>query len=472
MGTIHQVPPESSAQPPDGTPPRPERYRPGWGDLLGTLAILATVAPVGLWLLNHGLPVPLGMKTTVGMLGLLCSLIATQLMLLLVILLARIPWVERAWGHDRLARQHRWIGFASFWFMMGHIVAQTLERVSRDWSTAWQRTYEIYIVEPWMLAATVGTVLILGVMITSMRWARRRLRFESWHLLHLYTYLGLIFILPHMLVTGPEFHAQWARTCLWAEYILAAACILLFRLGLPLYRSLYHRLRVEQVSTEAPGVVSVSLTGRRLDRLHAKSGQFFIWRFMDGPGWTRGHPYALSAAPQRDRLRISIRESGDGSARAVTLQPGTRALIEGPYGTMTARQRRWPKMLLIAAGIGITPLRALLEDTPYDPGEATLFYRFSSEADRLFTTELHELATRRGVELVLLPGVRGPDGSWLPADYGAQPDEIPVLRHTVPDLVCRDIYVCGPPPWASAVHATLRRAGVHEEDIHTEVFAW
>jgi predicted ferric reductase len=412
------------------------------------------------------------MKSTVGMLGLLSSLVATQLMLLLVVLMARIPWVEHAWGHDLLARRHRWIGFASFWFMLGHLVAQTVERVSRDWSTAPTRTYELYVVEPWMLAATAGTVLVLAVMVTSMRWARRRLRFESWHLLHLYAYLGLILILPHMLVTGPEFHAAWARAFLWGEYIFAGVCMLLFRLGLPLYRSFRHNLRVEQVSRETPDVVSVTFLGRHLDELHAQSGQFFIWRFIDGPGWSRGHPYALSAAPEGDRLRISIRESGDGSARAAELKPGTKALIEGPYGTMTSHTRRWPRMLLIAAGVGVTPMRALLEDTAYGPGEATLIYRYSSDADRLFKEELEELAVRRGVDLVMLPGSRASLDSWLPADLAAEGEEVAVLRHAVADVTCRDVYVCGPPPWAASVRETLRQAGVRKEDIHTEVFAW
>src|SRR5882757_9046312 len=201
------------------SPERPSRYRPGWGDVLGVLALFSIIGPVGLWLMNHGLPVPLGMKSTVGMLGLLFSLIATQLMLLLIVLMARIPLVERAWGHDLLARRHRWVGFASFWFMLGHIVAQSVERMDRDWSVAWGRLWELLVVEPWMLWATVGTIMIIAVMVTSMRWARRRLRFESWHLLHLYAYVGMILILPHILVTGPEFHEVWTRVFLWGEYI-------------------------------------------------------------------------------------------------------------------------------------------------------------------------------------------------------------------------------------------------------------
>ena len=149
---------------------------------------------------------------------------------------------------------------------------------------------------------------------------------------------------------------------------------------------------------------SVTVEGHRLDRLRTRSGQFFIWRFRDGPGWSRGNPYTISAAPTADRLRVTIQAVGEGSARVERLQPGTKVAIEGPYGTMTAERRRHPRMLVMAAGVGITPMRALIEDTPFAPGDATLIYRY--RRDPIFRDELEEIAERRGVELHLLPGSR------------------------------------------------------------------
>jgi ferredoxin-NADP reductase len=138
--------------------------------------------------------------------------------------------------------------------------------------------------------------------------------------------------------------------------------VLVFRLGLPGWRSAYHRLRVLAVVPEAPGVVSVLIRGHRLDRLPARAGQFFLWRFLDGPGWTRANPYSLSAQPSRDQLRLTVQAVGDGSNRVSRLKPGTRVLIEGPYGALTSERRRNRRVLLIAAGVGITPMRALLEE--------------------------------------------------------------------------------------------------------------
>jgi len=443
----------------------------GWADLLGPVGIGSVVAVVCLWLRNQGLANIAGDRG-IGSLGLLTGLVASDLMLLQVVLMARIPWVERAWGHDLLARRHRWVGFTSFWLMTAHVGIFAAERLTRGDGTAWPRLWAMFITDPWMLFATLGTMMLCGVVVSSIRRARRRLRYESWHLLHLYAYLGIAFAFPHQLSDGADFHDPVARIYWWTLYLVAASTIVVYRIGVPLWRSLYHRMRVADVHTEGPGVVSVTMNGHRLDRLRAKSGQFFIWRFLDGPGWSRGNPYTISAAPHRDRLRITIQVAGDGSSRAAGLRPGTRVLIEGPYGTLTAQRRRHPRMLLVASGVGITPMRALLEDAPYGPGETALIYRFTREEHAIFTTELDEIASRRGVQVHYVPGSRRADDSWLPAGFEGESDDVEALTKLVPDIVGRDIFVCGPPGWVSSVRKALRRAGATRDQIQTEDFAW
>lgn len=109
--------------------------------------------------------------------------------------------------------------------------------------------------------------------------------------------------------------------------------MLVFRLGLPAWRSWYHRLRVAAVTRETPDVVSVAVEGHRHDRLRTQSGQFFIWRFLDGPGWTRGNPYTISDAPTDTTMRVTIQNAGDGSGQRIErLKPGTRVAIESSYG--------------------------------------------------------------------------------------------------------------------------------------------
>jgi predicted ferric reductase len=443
-----------------------------WADLLGPLGLGTVIVAVLQWLNNGWLASLATVDGALRSLGLLTGLLAADLLLLQCVMLARIPWVERAWGHDVLTRRHRWLGFASFSLMMAHVLLFAAQRLYRATVPAGAAMWELFVTEPWLLAATAGTVMIIVVTVTSVRIARRALRYESWHLLHLYAYLGVGLAVPHQFAVGMDFQSPFFQVYWWTLYAVAAGAVVVFRVALPIGRSLYHRVRVTSVVRESPTTVSVRVTGHRLDRLRTKSGQFFIWRFLDGPGWSRANPYTISAAPASDQLRVTIQARGSGSERAGRLQPGTRVFLEGPLGSMTAARRRHPRLLLMAAGIGITPIRALLEDSPYRPGEAMLLYRVSGPTDAILAAEIDQIATRRGVDVHYLVGPRRADGSWLPAEVDLANDDAAALLQIVPDVADRDLFVCGPPAWMKAVRLAARQAGARPDQIHTEDFGW
>jgi ferredoxin-NADP reductase len=165
-------------------------------------------------------------------------------------------------------------------------------------------------------------------------------------------------------------------------------------------------------------------------------------------------------------LRITVKELGDGSGRIARLRPGTRELIEGPYGRLTGAARTGRRVTMLACGVGITPLRALLEEQRYRPGDAVLLYRARTAADLVFRAELDALAHARGIRLGYLLGPRAGADSWLPAGYRGG------LRDLVPDIAGHDVYVCGPDPWMAAAAQAARTAGVPEERIHLERFSW
>ncbi|MFI5911860.1 ferric reductase-like transmembrane domain-containing protein [Dactylosporangium sp. NPDC051541] len=461
---MHEVgPPPTGRVRPAGRrrPPLPPPRR-AWRGAAGAVAASTLAMAVALWAVNGGAD-----GEPLSALGRLTGLLASDLLLLQVLLMARIPLVERVFGQDRLARWHRWTGFSSFHLMLAHIVFITIGYAGGARTDVLGELWELIADYPGMLLATAGTLLLALVVVTSIRAARRRLRYESWHLLHLYAYLGVGLALPHQIWTGTDFTGSaWSRAYWWTLYAAAVLTVVTFRAGLPLWRSVYHRLRVEQVVAESPGVVSVYLRGHRLDRLPIRAGQFFLWRFLDGPGWSRAHPYTLSAGPAGDVLRITVKDLGDGSRRVHRLRPGTRALLEGPYGALTAAQSTGRPPLLVAAGVGITAMRALLDDLAAP--DAVLLYRVRGRAEAVFRSELDALSRRRGVGLVYLEGRRSRRGSWLPAGL-----DVPgMLHHLVPDVAVREAYLCGPPEWMAAVHTELRAAGLPAGRIHREEFAW
>jgi predicted ferric reductase len=461
-----------TVRPPAGVRARPSRS--WWPDLIGAISAFSVVIVVALWVRGRGLQDLGGPWTAATSIGRLTGLVSADLLLVQVLLMARVPWIERTYGQDRLARWHRLTGFTSFNLMLAHIVLIIVGYAGTGHASVVRETWDLVTTYPGMLLATAGTAALVMVVVTSVRAARRRLRYESWHLLHLYAYLGVGLALPHQLWTGADFTASPLATLYWwTIYLCGAGALVIFRLGLPLWRSMRHRLEVAAVVAEAPGVHSVYLRGRNLHRLPVRAGQFFQWRFLTGPGWSRAHPYSLSAALRPDWLRITVKALGDDSRQVAALRAGTKVLIEGPYGGLTADRRTARRVTMIASGVGITPLRALLEEIPYAPGDAVLLYRSRSEADLVFRAELEHLAATRGVRVLYLLGPRGRDGSWLPVGWGRDAGDDPKgLLHLVPDIARHDVFVCGPDPWMESVLRAARRARVPDEHLHLERFGW
>ncbi|HET8601601.1 MAG TPA: ferredoxin reductase family protein [Segeticoccus sp.] len=425
------------------------------------------------WVTGRGVQDLGGWASGLTSVGRVSGLTGAVLLLAQVVLMARVPLVERAFGQDRLARLHRVVGFTSFTLVLVHVVTITWGYAAGALGQFLGMLWTLTVSYPGMLLAAAGTVCLFLVVGTSLRRARLRLRYESWHLLHLYAYLGVGLALPHQLWTGQQFTGSPARTVFWwSAWALAAGAVLTWRVGLPVCRNLRHRLRVASVVREAEDVVSVHLTGRRLDLLRVEAGQFFTWRFLGRPGWTRAHPYSVSAAPDGQSLRITVRAVGTGSSVPFSVRPGTPVLVEGPYGRLSARARSRRRVALIGAGVGITPLRALAEELHYDPGEAVLLQRCT--VDPLFPQELEALTRERGLEVLILPGHRRSPHSWLGAGVGPmdQVDDLWALRWWVPDIAERDVYLCGPPPWVALVQRTLAAAGLPADRLHLETFTW
>ncbi|MBW0119596.1 ferric reductase-like transmembrane domain-containing protein [Pseudonocardia sp. KRD-169] len=429
--------------------------------LVGASLLVVT----GLWAAGGG-PALSGWADGPTSLGRLTGLLASDLLLVQVLLMARIPVVERAVGQDRLARMHRLAGFTSFTLMLAHIGLISWGYAAGDLAQVPGTLWDLTVTYPGMLLAAAGTACLVMVVVTSVRAARRRLRYESWHLLHLYAYLGVGLALPHQLWTGQEFLSSTAATVYWwTLWAAAAGAILVFRVGTPVARTLRHDLRVTSVVREDHDVVSVYVTGRRLDRLPVLAGQFLTWRFLTGPGWTRAHPYSLSAAPDGRSLRITVKALGDGSAQVAALRRGTRVVVEGPYGRLTERPRTRRRLAFVGAGVGVTPLRALAEGLPYAPGDAVLIQRGTA----LFAREFDVLAHERGLRVLHLPGPRRAPGSWL---CSGPVDDRTALLGWVPDIAERDVYVCGPEEWTASVRRTLAAAGLPAAQLHVETFAW
>jgi predicted ferric reductase len=422
-----------------------------------TAVVLANLAIVEVVFAAHGAG-----ENSVLAVADLVGLHAALVMMVQLVLVARLPWLDRRIGMDRLTRWHRWTGFALLWTVLTHAALMVVGYAVLDDEPVWRAVAALALDLPSLIGILAATLLVV-VAAVSVRSARRRLQYETWHALHLLPYLAVGLGLVHQLLDGTTFPAppSLAGAYWWTLWAIVIAALLVGRLGVPLWRNARHRFRVAAVVAESDDVVSIHVTGRHLDRLPARAGQFFIWRFPGHHHWWRANPFSLSAAPDGRSLRLTVKACGTTSAGLRHLPVGSRVWAEGPYGAFTAMHRTREAALLIAGGVGITPIRALLEEAT---GPTTVLYRVRSDTDAVLLPELRQLARERGA---LLHVVAGRTGAGSPPNPPFEPQN---LLTAVPDIRDRDVFVCGPAAMTSAVLRSLRALRVPRGQIHAERF--
>ncbi|MFI5620237.1 ferric reductase-like transmembrane domain-containing protein [Streptomyces sp. NPDC051567] len=388
----------------------------------------------------------------------LTGLLAGYGVLVVLFLMARVPAVEHGVGADRLARWHALGGRHVLLLCLAHGLLAVLGYAVHEGVDVLAAVREL-LGYPALAAAVAGTALLAAVGATSVRAVRRRVPHETWRGIHLLVYLAAALAFGHQLA-GPDLAAAaWFWTL---AHTVVAVLLLWYRAVVPVRQALRHALRVTEVRAEGPGVVSVVISGEHLAELRAEPGQFLRWRFLQRRLWHTALPFSLSAPVRGDTLRITVKALGGHSRRIRRLRPGTRVVATGPFGALTAARRTRPKVLLIAGGVGITPLRALFETLPGAPGDLTLLYRAGAEEHLVLRRELEAIAAERRAALHYLLG---------PSGAAYDPLAPQALAALVPDLAEHDVYLCGPPGMAGATRAALLRAGVPAGRIHSECFS-
>lgn len=393
----------------------------------------------------------------------LLALVGTYFAVVGMFLIARIPWVERGVGHDRLVTWHRKLGPWSLYAIGLHVFMIVLGFAGQDSIPLYKEMWQFLTTYDWMWFALVGFVLMILAGVTSYKKARAKMSYETWWLVHILTYGAVAASFMHQVINGQMFIGHPLNRAYWTGlYIAMAAAIVYWRFWVPTWRSLKVNLRVEKVVVEGPGVVSVIMRGRNLDSLGAMGGQFFGWRFIARGHALMSHPYSLSAAPTENHLRITVKDLGDHSRSIAFIKPGTRVFVEGPYGAFTAGRSTQPHVVLVGGGVGITPVRALMDEFK-GGAQLDVIFRASKEEDLVLKAEMDYLAHNSGGSIRI---------HYLVGPRKDHPMDARSLRMLVPQFADSDIYMCGPEPLCSAVRKAAEDLGVPKNRIHDEAFAF
>ncbi|MCW2810857.1 MAG: oxidoreductase [Friedmanniella sp.] len=422
------------------------------------LVLLGTAGVVGLWWAHSPSGASLTPGSALTSVAELGGMVDGLLICVQLLLVARVPWMERAVGQDWLVLWHRLLGVSVLLLTLSHVFLIIVGGALSDQATVWSEFFSTTLTQPDVLTATIGTVALLVVGLSSARLARRHLSYEVWYWLHTTTYVAVFLTFGHQINAGAHFVSHPYSQAAWTLlYLGTAAAVVVWRGVLPLRLVLRHRVRIERIVPESPGVASIWMRGRHLDELETRAGQFFLFRFLARGHLLSSHPYSVSWVPERDWVRITVGALGDHSAALHGLHPGTRVLLQGPFGRFTPERVQADRVLLVAGGVGIGPIRSLAVAFARAGRDVVVLHRAPS-ADDLPLAE--ELRSEPGVRLIPVLGHR--------SDLGYDPLAADRLLDLVPDLRHREVLLCGSPGLAAAVTATVRSLGVRSSRIHQE----
>lgn len=405
--------------------------------------------------------------TRLLILGRLAGLLATITALNQLMLIGRIKWIESVYGLDKLSRVHRWNGSAALLLIVIHVLLVTksyslLNRIdyfSQSWS---------FLADYEDLAYAFIAVVILSITVgLSVTIVRRNLKYEWWYYVHIFNYATFALFALHQFEYGMGSKNEWFRIFWLALYGFVGLHILYFRFLRPLLNYWRFGFTVKRVVSENGIATSIYITGRNIERFKRRSGQFMIFRFLQKGFWWQKHPFSLSWSAAHPEIRLTAKKLGDFTTLLPDIKPGTKVLIDGPHGVFTADKIKRNKVLFIAGGIGITPLRSLAEELA-GKVDLTLVYSAKSPAEAVLLDELKNIGRSavgqpfRLIEIYSEQSVAGLESGRLNQDK---------LVQLVPDLTSRDVFLCGPPAMMDSLKTALTNLGLPKQQLHWEKFA-
>ena len=442
-------------------------------DLVEIIGLSAVLIPVLAFLADGGFGSISEPADLWSPLSRLSALVGTSLLIVHIGLIARIPWIEKTLGLDKLTGYHKKLGKPILYLLVAHLIFSTISYAQITGAGFLAAFVDLNLSYSDVLLGTIGLALMVLVVVTSIRIARKRLSYEAWYLVHLVSYVAILISIPHQLSLGTDFLAQPLLASYFTLlYWFVGLSVIWFRILQPVVFSMITNLRVIRVAPAANRTTSISLGGKRIESFGAEAGQFFMVRVMNAKQWWRPHPFSVSSSPSNE-IRFTIGNRGDDTALMQNLKPGTRVILEGPYGVFSEQMRTRQHVTLMAAGIGVAPIRALAESLAALPGDVTVIYRVTDRSDAALLDELESICAQRGHVLHVLEGERSQASGFLPAEDSANPrPDYARLIELSPYIVDSDVYICGPKAWSQSASAAVKKLGVPKAHLHVEEFAW
>lgn len=418
------------------------------------------------WFQNNSASLLAGGPSLLLSLSRLSGLYLVFVILVQFLIMGRSLWLERAFGLDKLSRIHRLNGYFVVAFLLLHPVLLIAGYSMLTGISFIDQAVQVITEFEYVFPAFIGVLLLLLVIVSSVYIVRNRVLYEWWYAVHLFTYSAVVLAFFHQQKIGEDFLAHPGFNTYWTVlYIFVFGNVLLFRFIRPLFLYYRHSFKVSSNVQESHNVRSISIKGKKIGDLKIKPGQFITVRFLDQKLWWEAHPFSISQIPSGNQLRITPKQVGDYTSRLSHVTEKTPVILEGPFGTFTSDRSRNNKVLLIAGGIGITPIRTLLEQFVKEKRDIVLVYSVQTEKDLVFEKEIKQLQKLHS--FVYRPFVSRSENHKHYGKISAR-----ALKDVIPDVTRRDVFLCGPLPFMKSVESYLHSLNVPKRTIFYEEFTW
>ncbi len=397
-------------------------------------------------------------------LGRIAGLLGEYFILIQLVLIGRIRPIEHLFGFDKLNALHRYIGYSILTFLLTHPLL-LIAGYAQSYGVSYISQFGDFLANKnGVFLSFFALALFIFVIFISIAIVRRKLRYETWYFTHLLTYLAIGLALNHQLGTGD----LRSGGPLYYWYVLnfgVFGLLLSYRFLRPLVRFAYHRFVIEKVAQETYDTWSIYISGHHMEQFVFDAGQYINITILKRGMWYT-HPFSFSAAYNGNYIRLTIKALGDYTKQIAALEPGTHVVIDGPLGLFIRNTTNREKFLFIAGGIGITPIRAMLETLALERRDAVLLCGNKTEQDIAFKQELeamHEYAPTITLHHVVSTPSAGYESGFI--------DKEKIVR-LVPDFYEREVFLCGPPVMMKIMVQNLKELGFDNRHIHFEKFSF
>ncbi|MGQ9647117.1 MAG: ferredoxin reductase family protein [Thermodesulfobacteriota bacterium] len=323
---------------------------------------------------------------------------------------------------------------------------------------------------PWWITMGTAALVALAILIlTSIKRKEWGIRYERWRLTHAFLSIGVVALsLVH--IEGVGYYVQgplkrWFWIGLVTAWILSLVYVRIVK-PIGMFRRPY---TVEEVVKERGKTWTLVLRPKGHPGITFKPGQFAWLKIGKSPFAIREHPFSFSSSAMRsDQIEISIKELGDFTSKIGEVSPGTRAYLDGPYGTFTTDSHTAPGYVFIVGGVRISPIISILRTFAdrHEKRPLLLFYSSKTWEEVTFREALEKLTGRLNLRVVHT--LTNPPEEWE-GERGRITAEM-MGRYLPENRADCEYFICGPDPMQMAVKEALQKLGLPLEKVESESF--